>query len=223
MMDVINDLFDKLENKEPFALTRFNDGEMNGIIKPSNTYTAARGDQFINKDLKDKLKEAFLFSEPNYYKGIPCSKCFPDLNREASNLIGDYPYKTYAVVQTNRNLQFVVNTLGLLLEDRRVIWVGGEDQDINKLFFVGIKPIGKLKVKTTNAWENFDELKDIKFRANDVIFLSCGPLAEVLIYEWFKNNPWTTFFDIGSVFDPLTRNVWHRCHLGTLPKCEKCN
>jgi hypothetical protein len=223
MMDKINDLFQLLKLNKPFALTRFNDGEMRGIISPKNTYTAARGDQFINEELQGKLREALFHKQQNYWKGIPCQRCFPDLYDYAESLIGNYEYKTYAVIQTNRNLQTVVSEIGKLVKGHRIIWVSGEDQEINHLNYVGIDVNGFIPVPTQDAWRMYGKIKNLKFKQGDIVFLSCGPLAEVLIYEWFKNNPNVTFIDIGSVFDPLTRNVWHRCHTGDLPKCEECN
>lgn len=222
-MDKIIDMLQLLKMGEPFALTRFNDGEMNGIVQPKNTYTAARGDQFVDENLKSKLKEALLYEKENYWKGIPCPLCFPQLHGHANSIIGDYDYKTYAVVQTNRNLSTVVTSLGGMLRGRRVIWVSGNDQNIHNLHMVGISVYGHIKVNAQNAWANYEKLKDISFSNGDVVLLSCGPLAEVLVYDWFKDNPGATFLDIGSVFDPLTKNVWHRCHNGKLPKCSECN
>lgn len=223
-MRAIHDLLQNLNDFRPFALTRFNDGEMNGIIKPPRTYTAARGDQPVHQELRNKLKEALIHEQDGYYKGIPCSQCFPDLHEKSLEIINpNYPFITKAVVQTNRNLQLVVSQLGRLLSGRRVIWAGGNDQDLRRLHYAGIKVYGRIELPTQDAWSEFDTLKDAKFKSNDVVLLSCGPLAEVLIYEWYRENPETTFIDIGSVFDPLTRNVWYRCHMGTLPPCKECN
>lgn len=223
MMHVIMDLFQNLAYDRPFALARFNDGEVNGIMQPKNTYTAARGDQFIDEELQSKLYEAIIHEQKNYYKGIPCPVCFPELHEHANSLVGDYRFKTYAVVQTNRNLQKVVTKLREVLKNKRIIWVSGEDQEHWKLNYVGINVDDNIELPVQNAWKMYKQLRNIRFAEGDVVFLSCGPLAEVLVYEWFKNNPLATFIDIGSVFDPLTRNVWHRCHLGTLPKCRQCN
>ncbi len=223
MMDKIVNIYQLLKLGEPFALARFNDGEMNGIIQPKNTYTAARGDQFVDENLKKKLKQALLYEEKNYWKGIPCPLCFPDLHGHADSIIGDYKHKTYAVVQTNRNLSSFITSLGGLIKGRRVIWVSGKDQQVKNLHMVGIDVYGHIKLNTQNAWDDYDRLKHLTFTGDDVVLLSCGPLAEVLVYEWFKENPGSTFIDVGSAFDPLTRNVWHRTHKGELPKCRECN
>ena len=63
----------------------------------------------------------------------------------------------------------------------------------------------------------------------DVVLVSLGPTARVLCYDLFRVNNKTTFIDIGSVFDPYTRNVKHNCHKGwengfnITKKCEICN
>ena len=68
-----------------------------------------------------------------------------------------------------------------------------------------------------------------KIESGAVVFISCGPLARVLVKEWFQKRPDVTFIDIGSTFDPFTRNVRHRCHTGwengfnDVPRCVQCN
>ena len=74
----------------------------------------------------------------------------------------------------------------------------------------------------------------MKFKKNnkdfDIIMISSGPTARVLSKEFFEIDPTRTYIDIGSTFDPFTRNVWHNCHKGWLEtgfnktkRCIKCN
>ena len=93
--------FNNIKDKTPFAYARFNDGEMMAIDQIGAI--VARGDQYVDESLSAALTEAIKYKQDNYYIGIPCSKCYPRYNKLANELIGDYKFKTSAVVTTNRN------------------------------------------------------------------------------------------------------------------------
>ena len=68
------------------------------------------------------------------------------------------------------------------------------------------------------------------FLPGDIVCVSLGPTARILVRQWFEKFPNITFIDIGSNLDPFTRNVSHRCHLGweetgfnLSTPCEECN
>ena len=90
MSQKINDEYEKLINKlnahEPFGFGHFNDGEMQYILNKSQE-TISRGYQTYSPELAEHLKQAFLSPNPNFYRGIPCAKCFPELRENATNLI----------------------------------------------------------------------------------------------------------------------------------------
>lgn len=224
-MDKINDILNRLRNGVPQALGRFNDGEVRGIIKVGDT--VARGCQKVNQELSEKLTEALRHEQENYWKGLPCEVCFPRFHKRAMFYVDpNYKYLTKAVVNTNRNLKRVWRDFPKFLDGKIVYWVSGGDQDLGKLREeTGIDVFQKLTLPKRNAWREYEHIKDRYrvFQKGAVVILSCGPMAEVLVKEWFEQRPDVSFFDMGSTFDPFTRNVWHRCHRGTLPKCKGCN
>jgi len=223
-MQKVDEILDKLDGGVPVSLARFNDGEMSGIMSPAGTKTVARGDQKVGMDLKYRLLAALSHKQKNYYKGIPCPVCYPRFHNEAKMLSNpDYKYLTYAVVNTNRNWEYFRDRLGPAIGDKRVIWVSGEDQNVDVLKNFDINVSHHIKLPLKNAFGKYYEIKNDQFDGGEVVLLSCGPLGRVLVWNWFSENPDTSFLEIGSTFDPYTRNVWHRCHLGTLPACEKCN
>lgn len=223
-------VIDNLKNNVPFCYIRFNDGEMMGIDKIGSL--VARGDQIVNESLHNKLKEAITYKDENYYIGVPCAKCFPNYNYLANQLVGEYQYKVSAVALTNRNwLKFIQDSVGILF-DKRVHYISGNDQNINILvndFKFNI--INHVKVNNVNSWDNYDELSQYidNIKDGDITLISLGPTARVLCYEFFKKNNKATFIDIGSIFDPFTRNVSHNCHKGwengfnITKRCEICN
>jgi hypothetical protein len=222
-MNKITNILENLSTNTPFAINRFNDGELIGINRPGSV--VARGAQAVNQELSSKLKEALQHQQKNYWIGIPCSVCFPDLHKLSLSLIDImYPFLTHAVVLTNRNLKLFTEEFPKRVKGRSLIWVSGEDQDIKGLEKIGITIFNHIKVPTMNAWSAYDQVKNFdEFQPEDIVMCSCGPLSRILVREWFEKFPDITFIDIGSTFDPYTRNNKLRVHLGTLPACKECN
>lgn len=228
-MDKIKNILENFKNNIPQALVRLNDGECQGILEPG--CTIARGDQNVSKDLSKLLLEALQHEQENYWVGLPCSKCntgpWYEKIKKYVNL--DYKYLTKAVVNTNRNLDLVVSTLPTVIDkNTNIIWVSGSDQNIVNLRNIGLNITDQIIVPTKDAWSIVDKIKsDIIYRLDSnkltVVFLSIGPTSRVLAYQLFKDYPQHTFIDIGSTFDPQTRNVWYSCHLKTLNPCSGCN
>lgn len=223
-MDKIYTILNNIKEGIPTALSRFNDGEVQAIVQPG--CVVARGDQHVPQDLSDALREAIQYEQENYWVGLPCDVCnTAKWYQHAIKLVQqDYPYLTKAVVTTNRNWKFFTSTLPKILESKtnRIHWVSGDDQDVYKLPF---KIDTHIKVPKRNAWSKYEEMKNWgpDFQNNSITFFSCGPLGRVLARQWFEQNPKASFLEIGSAFDPWTRNVWHNCHKGTLPLCKGCN
>lgn len=223
--------YNNLSNNIPFGFARFNDGEMGGIDRVGSI--AARGDQQVNEDLSNSLKESLCHKQKNYYVGIPCSLCYPHLNKLALQLVGEYEYLTSAVLLTNRNWKHFIETFPTAVRDRRLLWVGGEDQNTDNLEKLGIKIEKKGLIPRKNSWKYYEHVFKTfpkVFEPNDVVCVSLGPTARVLVQKWFEQMPNITFIDIGSNFDPFTRNVWHNCHKGwdetgfnLTKRCEECN
>jgi hypothetical protein len=223
-------VIDNLKNNIPFCYVRFNDGEMMGIDRIGSV--VARGDQIVDENLHNKLIEAISYKADNYYIGVPCFKCYHDYYNLAKNIIGDYDKIISAVALTNRNwLKFIQESIGIL-SDKRVHYISGDDQTIDNLVDIfKFNIINHIKVNSRNSWANYDELKKyiVNINDGDVVLISLGPTARVLCYDFFKQNNKATFIDVGSIYDPYTRNVRHNCHKGwengfnLTSRCEICN
>lgn len=232
IIDKIHKILKNLKEGVPQALARFNDGEI-GIINNSN-FVAARGCQKGSSSLQEALRAAIRHEQENYWVGIPCDKCATksSYNTAIQLVRPDYEYLTKAVVNTNRNWKLVIEEMPKALEGKEVIWVSGSDQNLESLREkTGIKVSKHLKLPKKDSWRQHSQclewLNSISGFSTTgrprVVVLSCGPLSRVLSHQGFIAHPDTTFLDLGSTFDPYTRNVWHSCHRGTLNKCEGCN
>ena len=231
MLNDMNWFIDNLENNIPFGFARFNDGEMGGIAEVGST--AARGDQRVDETLSVALKDALTHKQKNYYIGIPCSLCYPAYNQLALQLVGKYKYLTKAVVTTNRNWKKFIDLFPNAIKGKRVLWVGGDDQKVDELEKININIVKKGLIPRTNSWRYFEHIRKTfpnNFQSGDIVGISLGPTARVLVKEWFASMPAITFIDMGSNLDPYTRNIRHNCHKGwedtgfnlTTP-CAECN
>jgi hypothetical protein len=203
-----------------------NDGEAQAIVQPG--CIVARGDQYVSQDLSDALREAIQYEQENYWVGLPCDVCATEKwYHKIKHLVRpDYEYLTKAVVTTNRNWKLFTKEFPKAVKNKKVYWVGSKNHNLdnlNKELEINIKFL--IRTPEKNAWSEFETIKtrDEDFNSGDIFVLSCGPLSRVLSRLWFEHRPDCTFLDVGSAFDPWTRNVWHNCHKGTLNSCKGCN
>lgn len=231
---MINDMdwfLENLKNNVQFGYARFNDGEMMGIADVGSV--VARGDQYVDSSLSTALKEAIKHKQTNYYIGIPCPLCYPKHNKLAMELVGEYKYTTGAVVTTNRNWKKFMDNFPTAVSNRRLVWIGGDDQNVDNLETIGLKIAKRGLLPRKDSWRYYEHvLKTFpkQLEKGDVVCISLGPTARVLVKEWFGEMPDITFIDIGSNLDPFTRNVSHACHRGweetgfnLAKRCEECN
>lgn len=220
-VDKFEHLLSLLKNKINFCFVRFNDGEMMGIGRVGAV--VARGDQKVNKELHKKLIKAIKHEQKNYWIGKPCSVCFPKhYNLFNQYVRSDYEYLTHATVFCNAGHWDRFIKFFRKCSDRDIIWVSGKDQDLSMLPYK-LNVVKHIKVPLKNCWSIYDSIKNETFKDDSLVILSCGPMSRILAYEWYVKNSNCTYLDLGSMFDPFTRNVWHKCHRGNLKFCKECN
>ena len=228
--DHVNVLLNLLLEGEPFGFARFNDGEMMGIDKIGAK--AARGDQVVNKSLHNALKEAIQHTQKNYFVGMPCSNCFPHYARLAKQLVKQQKeYQLNAVAMTNRNWAKFVIEFPKAVKNRQIVWVSGDDQKLKFLIDkMNLNIDAQYLYPSKDSWKYYNSSKFTPVENDDIIMISLGPAARIYVREMFEKYPNKTFIDIGSTFDPFTRNIWHNCHKGWIEKgfnntkrCKICN
>ena len=214
---------DNLLNNTNFSFSRFNDGEVGGIL--NENFIASRGAQKISIELASKLKEGLEFKKDNYWVGIPCPECYPDMYKFANNLVGEYKYKTLAVELINKNYQRFISECVPLITKRKIYWLGSNDQNLSELEKFGFNIIKQYKLPIKDAFSRYNDIKDLykDFKPNSIVILSLGPLERVLAKEWFEKKDNVTYLGLGSTFDPWTRGVKHSYHTGRLSPCKICN
>jgi hypothetical protein len=225
-MQYIHVLLDHLEKREPFSFAKFNDGEIE-IIQDKNRLVS-RGYQRGNQELSDKLKEALLHRQTNYYPGIPCTHCRSHLYDFACQLLNnDLTNIMSACVMINSNSKITLETFRRLLPTRRIVMVMSENaaNNIDRLKDYGITPYQVITVPFNDAWSKYGEMREgyNKCQNGDVVLFCCGPLGRVLCYDWFKANPTLTCIEIGSFYDPVLVERCYLYHDDAIQLCEGCN
>ncbi len=219
-------ILSRIETGRPICFVRLNDGEAKALENPN--CTISRKAQSVDEELSGELANVALFRADDYWIGVPCPTCKPDCNETVMKYVAtQYSYLTYAVLLINSNWNRTVLNLFNAVGDRPVWIVSGQDQDWSGM---KLNIRRNIQVPSRNAWQNRHEIisEYNKIPSGAVVLLSCGPLSRVLAYYWFSKRRDCTFLDIGSCFDPWTRNIKYRYQKivdggNESPYCETCN
>lgn len=228
-MKAIETLLERTRNGEPWALGRFNDGEMAAIVNKSGSIS--RGAQMVTKTLAIALTEALTHLQVNYWIGLPCCKCWSHWHREAIKRIPGravHPYQTLAVVLTNRNHARWQEEFPKAVAGRSITWIGSGAQKVLELPF-GESVDNRIVLPAHHAWQYWETLDEgwqdgLGEPPGAVVMTACGPLGRVIAHRWFKARPDLTIIDVGSIYDPITMGQkTARLHQGKLPPCQECH
>lgn len=227
--DDFKKIFLKLKNGEPFAFTRFSDGEIcvmqnkevklasdhvvMGDAKYSFGYSSDDHKHFDPEKhsfLKDKLIEAYKFKKKNYFVGGICQGCTCASKEFAPwmhNLYGTLDENlTSTNLLVNSNYSLFVKYFMPLLKDKKIVFVCSENATLTDTHFNIVKDFRVGKNCIVNDHHLVDEIKKWISQENiiDHVFLfSASSLSEVLIYELYKEFDKNTYIDIGTTLHPF--------------------
>jgi hypothetical protein len=212
-----------LEKKEPFCFSHLNDGEMTFIRKYLNKDNEAkwygRKQQIYSEVLAERLLTALRSKSNNYFVGIPCGTCYPELKTLALELRQADEF-TVPAMTIHHNLSMLPAILGQL-KDRKLFFVLNEFQDLTALQKLGLKVNDRniMRVPFRNSYELYDDLTDQQFEKGTVVMMMCGMLAKIVSPVWFENNPTCTFLAFGSSMDDLiqTDNIKYKLFPSEFP------
>lgn len=199
-----DNIMKKINKQENFTLMRYGDGEraiMTGKqVTALENWSSPLGENLLGKNLLQTLN----LNSNNVYYGISCPCC----DQEA--------YYWYISRINNKNITF--SNLFVNINYRRFI---KDFETINREAVVignykgATNNIGNLKILkyysiSDNCFDFFDHelfklIKQIKLdfgEKNNLLYvISAGPLAEIIIYYLYKNNPNNCYIDFGSSID----------------------
>jgi hypothetical protein len=206
---------EKLRNKEPFALSRNNDGEMIILNNEFIDLTAKCNGEFIydpsneaHAIFREDLLDSARLKSDNYYVGIACRCCVGDQKHEQlKQMTGQSDEMlTWGNIFVNGNYnrfesqmipEFKNYDVTMIINNNATPMFLSFSQKIRKIFRVG-----------TNAWmSNYAMIEELKayIKENDLknhLFLvAAGPFSNILIMEGYKTSSQNTYLDIGSTLD----------------------
>ncbi len=200
---------EKIKSGENFAYGRYADGEimlMNGISVGKRTQ-AYEIDKWSSPNVITKvgygLLESLNHTEPNYYYAI------------ASDSVSDYNFLIEKIKTKKENITFsnlwINNNYKKMKSfyesiDRDIILICNHKAE-EKNFPFNVSKLYKFPDDCINFWELEGEnymsnlINDITKIKNKTIFISCGPVSEIIIHKLFDSNQENQYIDVGSSLD----------------------
>lgn len=207
--DLIN-LHKKLKRREPFAFSRFGDGELRILMGQLNRYPEFRYDPVDPEYtfFRERLLESFRYQSETYYVGISCPKCVgEDKFLWAKQSSGQTEqHLTWATLFVNSNYPYYRDQVIPVFAEYRVFLVCHRLANVKTLPF----PVARDFRIEYNAWKiNFniaDQIADHirQEHIKGALFLLCaGPLANILAQKLHARSEQNTYLDVGSTLDPF--------------------
>lgn len=219
---LFNSLMEKLEQKEPFHVARYNDGEWVFMLRIEPYYSKYIREHGHQKEEVEQISAKLLQiieSCPPYYIGIDSTTralqgTIVPRRDTFKEKVAPLPNVIFGDIFNAATVRFGIERLRNPLLQRHTIAVGPPHME--KL---GLAE--HIIVPTTNCWRQAEQINselnskiESVLEQQPVIVYSCSLLAKLLIdinYHRYKNQ--ITQLDIGSCIDPwcgIITRPWHR-------------
>ena len=206
-----------------FAFTRYADGEvmlMNGVPVKEGTqafnidkWSAPVGVTKVGKELKESLNH----TENNYYYAISSK----------TDNISDYSFLRNNIKQNDEKITFVnlwINanynkSIERYNSLKRSVTLICNYKAKKENFPFEVNRIIPFPNNCVEYWEtsgdNFIEmlLAEVGNKQNELFFISCGPISEIIIDKLYRNNPNNTYIDVGSSIDEFVHGYKTRPYM----------
>ena len=205
---------EKIKSDENFAYARYADGEvmlMRGIEVGFNTQ-AFQVDNWKSPDKMTKvgndLLETMNHTEENYYYAI------------ASDSIGDHIFLMEKLKTKKDNITFANLWINSNYQQMKQFYLS-----LNKECFVlcnhkasknnfpfPVKELFPFPDNCIEYWESFGDdyinqlSQYVSQLKNETIFISAGPVSEIIVHKLFTLNPNNKYIDVGSSLDEFIHN-----------------
>jgi hypothetical protein len=212
-----------IENKKNFTFARYADGEvllMKGM-EVSNGTQALNIDKWSSPNRFTKvgaeLIDSMNHTEDNYYYAISgINDNINDYSFLINNLNQNKDRVTFVNLWINNNYKRMIEKLKSL--EREVILICNENAKISNFPFK-IKELIPFPNDCVNFWEKESEsfmrnlFDKVSILENELFFISCGPISEIIIHKLFLENPNNTYIDVGSSIDEFVHGYKTRPYM----------
>lgn len=207
-------LLSLLDEKEPFAFSRYNDGE---ALILSNQRVGCKGEWEYNprKNLSFRadLRKSLLLTDRRFFYGVPSWDTSPEMHRTVLHYIkAPLSQVTFAALFANANHDLFLQEYLPRIKNwpKEVCFIG--NSRINPRLIreiTGARDIFPIEGSCVRFWEKnknaiLGRLDWMATRSDHSLFLvAAGPLGKILIHALWEISPNHVYLDIGSALDPL--------------------
>jgi hypothetical protein len=216
----------KLKAGEPFAFSRYSDGEMdvmqNKKVELTSTGTFKDGKRvgitYGESDHKEydpekhawfheRLLTAYRHHQDNYFVGLSCPCCVGPENNAwmKEQRGGDDDELTWANLFVNSNYPLFLTHVLPLLEKKKVFLVCNEAATFDGLPFEVEKDFrigSNAMIRNIGLVEEMKEVLSKEEVSGAVFLFAAASLSNILIHELFSSFPENTYIDIGTTLNP---------------------
>lgn len=217
----------KLKAGEPFAFSRYSDGELdimqNKKVVLDDKSTRRDGavvgitydksdhkefDPVRHKKFHEDLIRAYQHHQDNYFVGLSCPCCVGKENNEWMKELrgGDDDHLTWSNLLVNSNYPLFLNHMLPLFSNKKVVIVCNEDADLSELPFDVVKDFRVGYNAQINDQWLLSELPlwaELATQYEPHVFLfAAASLSNLLIHRMFEHEPLNTYIDVGSTLNP---------------------
>lgn len=227
-------LIEKLNKQESFAFAHFNDGEMRYILKQSTDHIS-RGCQSYSVELEEDLKRVFTLENAQFYKGIPCEKCFGIMYEKSIQLLqekgiyeNDQEQLVGACIFHHNYVKKRQELFAAMRKFKYQTWITNDHfhmENIISVLKLEENDINHIKIPSVDGYSyykaNAHEFANIEYRPNELVVLLCGPTGRILAGDGIMKHPDKTFLCLGSYFDQLSDGTNH-AYFSNNSMCRGC-
>lgn len=202
------------QERDPLSFVRYGDGEYMLIhgYEISKITQAYKDDKWYSPPIKTKLGKDLLKSlqhtESNYHYAIPCRCCNNIIKQYYLNTIKQNESNiTYANLFINGNYPLWLNYIESM--GQHIVLIANKDGASRNLFPLAVDAYFGIPDDCVNFYEQHGEqyiqylINEFKNISRQLVFVSGGPLAKVIIHFLSISNPTNRYIDVGSSIDEI--------------------
>ena len=192
----LNRFVKMLSDGEPFALSRYGDGEYSIMcgreVKCSEFHWSSANEWF-----RRALTESFTYEADNYYVGVSCPCCRGGDSNDMVELSGQHIDRlTWANIFVNSNHRAWVP---FVKQFGPVSLVCNEAASPS----IQVEHMMSVPINAMNTGSVLPYARDLAVKATRPVFVAAGPMGSVVVAEMHRANPGGTYVDVGSSLDRL--------------------
>lgn len=231
-----------LADQENFAFSRFSDGEvfmMQGQeIVMAHDHCKVKGkvhgvryaeddhkhfDPKVHELYRQKLEDAFVHRQTNYFKGVSCRCCIgqADFDWQMNLIKKDYEnlcqeHLTWSNLLINANYLRFLSEMIPLITKRKMVLTVNKNADLDDFFRKGFYLENDFRIgpnciindhHVIDAIEDYIDSDNIE---NHLFLFAASSLSNMAIHRLFSKFPNNTYMDIGSSLNPFLKGIGSR-------------